>query len=211
MKPRPKLLIIDDNVDEMRFLSDFGYELKLLNTGKDALEYLKSTKVKYNLVILDVMVSFVSGWEILKYLRNNDPFEFVPVIVLTELKDKTDQLLALRSGADDFIRKPFDVDLLLARIDVALRRSMWNKLAFINLKELPFIDLTKEFVSLTTREQTILQALSKGYSNEQIAKNLVLSTLTVKTHVKNIFKKLNVSNRTEAILIGLNLGLIKVD
>ena len=209
MKQKPKLLVIDDKPEDYYFLSDFGYDVDYLPSGSDLVEYIKSCKTKYSLVVLDIVISYVSGWEVLKMLRSSDLFEFVPVVIVTSLKEKTDHLLALRSGADDFISKPFDVDLLLARLDVALRRFMWNKLAFINLKELPFLDVSKEHGKLTSREGTILKMLSKGFSNDDIAVDLCLSKLTVKTHVKNIFKKLHVSNRTEAILVGINLGLIE--
>lgn len=209
MKSKPKLLIIDDNPEALSFLEDFGYDVNFLLNSKESLESLMDTSEEYNLIIINVIISLTSVWETLKFLRNNEIFEYVPIIVVTDLNDKTDELLALRSGADDFIRKPFDVDVFLARIDVALRRSMWNKLSFVNLKELPFVDLSKDFQSLTFREETILELVSKGFSNDDIAKTLCLSKLTVKTHIKNLFKKLNVNNRTEAIIVGLNLGLIK--
>jgi DNA-binding NarL/FixJ family response regulator len=162
-----------------------------------------------DLFIVSASVPVISGWEILKFLRNNETYEYIPVIMLSENIEKTDELLALRSGADDYIKKPFDVDILLARIDVALRRSRWNKLAFVDLNVLPFKKPPKDPQNLTSRETTILDMLSKGYSNDEIAQVLCLSKLTVKTHIKNIFKKLNVNNRTEAILVGLQLGLIK--
>lgn len=209
MKTKPKLLVIVDNPEQFSYINNFGYDAFFLPPSKEPMEVIKSKNVSYDIVILDVAVSFVSGWEVLKYLRNNAPFELIPILVVTDLKEKTDELLALRSGADDFIKKPVDVDILLARIDVALRRSMWNKQAYVSLKELPFLDLSREVGSLTGREELVLKRLAEGLSNDEIAKTLCLSNLTVKTHVKNIFKKLHVNNRTEAILVGLNLGLIK--
>lgn len=209
MKLSPKILVIDENAEILKFLIDFGYDVTFITSNKGALSYLKSTNDKFDLIILDVMISFVAGWEVLKYLRSVKNFEYTPVIVVTSLQEKTDELLALRSGADDFIREPFDIDLLLARIDAALRRSMWNKFAFVNLNELSFIEFSESIQCLTNRETTVLQMLSKGFSNDEIANELILSKLTVKTHIKNIFKKLRVSNRTEAILVGLKLELIK--
>lgn len=209
MKTKPKLLVIVDNPEQFNYINDFGYEASFLPNSKEAMEIIRFANIKYDIILLDVAVSFISGWELLKYLRSNQPYEQTPILIITDLKEKTDELLALRSGADDYIRKPIDVDILLARIDVALRRSMWNKLTYVNLKELPFLDLSKDITELTNREGLVLKKLSEGLSNDHIAKELCLSNLTVKTHVKNIFKKLHVNNRTEAILVGLNLGLIK--
>ncbi|MEW5822350.1 MAG: response regulator transcription factor [Cyanobacteriota bacterium] len=211
MKTKPNILIIDDNPEELSFLSDFGYNLNLITSSSDILDVIRSVEGTFNLVIIDISISIFSGWEVLKFLRHYEKFQYVPVLVLTELSDKTDELLALRSGADDFVKKPFDVDLLLARIDASLRRSMWNKLAFVNLKKFSFIDLSGRSIKLTARESTILNMLSGGNNNDEIAKELCLSVLTVKTHIKNLFKKLKVNNRTEAILVGMNLGLINAD
>jgi DNA-binding NarL/FixJ family response regulator len=209
MKPKPKLLVIAEKPQSLEFLGDFGYEFKSYSSVKKALEYLRYPEDLPDLFLIDVTPAFSGGWEILKFIRNNENIEYLPVIVISDLVEKTDELLALRSGADDFVKKPFDVDILLARVDAALRRTMWNKLAFVDLTVLPFKKPPKDVQSLTTREATVLDMIAKGHSNDDIAKTLCLSKLTVKTHIKNIFKKLNVNNRTEAILVGLKLGLIK--
>lgn len=209
MNRKPRLLVIDDNPESLKFLPDFGYDTYYLSKGKDILTFLKETEETFDLVLIDVLISFISGWEVLKFLRNSPKFEYLPIIVTTTLTEKTDELLALRSGADDFIRKPFDMDLVLARVDVALRRAMWNNLTYVNINKLGFMKMPKDPQNLTNREKTILSMLANGQSNEEIAKELCLSLLTVKTHKKNIFKKLNVSNRTEAIIAGVNLGMVQ--
>lgn len=209
MKFKPNLLIISTNVDELAFLRDFGYDVKFISSGNEAIELLRFTSDKYSLIVIEILSSFTRGWEILKFLRSHHLFESVPILVISDLKEKTDELLALRSGADDFILKPFDLDIFLARLDVALRRSMWNKLTYIDLNQLPFIKIPSDSVKLTIREETVLNLLSLGYANEEISIKLHLSKLTVKTHIKNIYKKLNVNNRTEATLVGIKLGLIK--
>lgn len=209
MNQKPKILIINDKPEEYSFLFDFGYEITLMTVNKDLPETLKDSQDNFELILIDLICSYMSGWELLKLLKSNPNFEFTPVLVVTELKDKTDELLAFRSGADDFIKKPFDVDIFLARIDAILRRSLWNNISFVNLRTLPFIKLSREIQQLTMREKTIINLLSKGYSNDDIAQTLCLSKLTVKTHIKNIFKKLKVNNRTEAILVGINSGIIK--
>jgi DNA-binding NarL/FixJ family response regulator len=205
----PKILIIDDNLEKLAFLGELGFDITIINSSKESLDFVKSSETLFDLVILDLNVSSTSGWELLKLLRSLELFEVVPVIIVTDLKDKTDELLALKSGADDFIKEPFDKDILLMRIETILRRSLWNKKSFLNIRDLPFINIPEDYLKLTSREETVVNLLSMGYSNEKIAEELFLSKLTVKTHLKNIFKKLQASNRTEAILIAYHLGLIK--
>ena len=73
--------------------------------------------------------------------------------------------------------------------------------------DLPF-ETDAEIQTLTAREKEIVSLVAKGLSNKEISEKLYVSELTVKTHLKNIFKKLNVSSRTQAILVAINKGLI---
>lgn len=209
MQNKPKILIIDNNPEKLLFLPDFGYEVKFITNGKEALEYIGVSNDHFDLVILNLNLTFVSGWEILRLLRKCRNFEVKPVIIITERYEKTDEVLALRTGADHFINKNFDIDILLARIEVLLRRTFWNQRSFISITDLICMEPSDGKETLTSREQTILSMLAKGKSNDDIASELCLSKLTVKTHIKNMFKKLNATNRTEAVLIGINLGLLK--
>lgn len=209
MKAKPKILVIDNNPEKLLFLPDFGYEVKFITNGKEALEYIGISNDHFNLVIINLNLTFVSGWEILRLLRKCRNFEVKPVIIMTDRYEKTDEILALRTGADHFTGKNFDIDILLARIEVLLRRSYWNQKSFISITDLLCIEPSDGKETLTSREQTILCMLSKGKNNNEIASELCLSNLTVKTHIKNLFKKLNATNRTEAVLIGINLGLLQ--
>lgn len=208
MKIRPKLLIIEEKEMQLAFLEDFGYEVAFLYRDNCLFSLLNSCKFKPDLLIINLPSSFVLGSNLLDFLRKHKSFAYTFIIIISDLKDKKEELFSLRNGADDFIAKPFDVDILLARIDGFLRRASWNKECFVDIASLPFLVVPKDISALTVRESTILNLISKGASNDEIAINLCLSGLTVKTHVKNLFKKLGVSNRTEAILVGINFGLI---
>lgn len=208
MKSRPKLLVIQENETQLSFLADFGYNVDFISRTNNIFKALTLFDSKPNLLILDLSFAFVIGSGFLEFLRRHNLYENIPIIVISDLRDKKDELCALRGGADDFIVRPFDVDILLARIDVSLRRSNWNKATFLNMASLPFLEMPDEISDLTVRETTILNLISRGESNDDIATKLCLSSLTVKTHVKNLFKKLGVCNRTEAILVGINFGLI---
>ena len=113
----------------------------------------------------------------------------------------------MKIGADDYIVKPFVLPNLLARIEAVLRRSNWSK------KEIKSVDVsfgtTGQIEPLTQREKEVLSLVAKGASNNDIAQKLFLKEVTVKTHLNNVFKKLKVSNRTQAVLLGMQMNLIK--
>ena len=113
----------------------------------------------------------------------------------------------LKIGADDYVVKPFVLPNLLARIEAVLRRSNWNK------KEIKNVDISfgskEQAEPLTQREKEVLTMVAKGASNHDIAEKLFLKEVTVKTHMNSIFKKLKVSNRTQAVLLGMQMNLIE--
>jgi Response regulators consisting of a CheY-like receiver domain and a winged-helix DNA-binding domain len=94
-----------------------------MENGEDALEILRNASV--DLVLLDVMMPGISGFDVLKSIRENKKLQSLPVIIITGLADKENRLKGLQLGADDFIAKPFDVDELLVKI------SSQIKLAFL--------------------------------------------------------------------------------
>ena len=113
----------------------------------------------------------------------------------------------LKIGADDYIVKPFILPNLLARIEAVLRRSnrQNNKTTDTNVT----IGQINNFNSLTKREKDVLLLVTQGESNKSIAEKLVLSEVTVKSHLNSIFKKLNVTNRTQAVLVSMQMNLVE--
>ena len=127
--------------------------------------------------------------------------------MLTAVSEEQKIVSGLKIGADDYIVKPFILPNLLARIEAVLRRSNWNK------KEVKNVDISftsgEPVEALTQREVEVLTMVAKGASNHDIAEKLFLKEVTVKTHVTNILKKLKVSNRTQDVLLGMQINLIK--
>ena len=111
----------------------------------------------------------------------------------------------LKMGADDYITKPFILPNLLARIEAVLRRCarVGNKKSSSNVT----ISQAKMFNSLTDREKSVLLLVTEGKSNKQIADELVISLVTVKSYLYSIFKKLKVKNRTQATLVASQMDL----
>ena len=117
-----KVLVVDDEkmiVKGVRFsLIQDQYEVDCAYDGEEALELVK--KNSYDIILLDVMLPRLSGFEVLQQIRE---FSAVPVIMLTAKGDDMDKILGLDYGADDYITKPFNILEVKARIKAILRRS----------------------------------------------------------------------------------------
>lgn len=207
MQKSIKILIIDDNPDFIKdILPEYGYDVTVALDGVKGIEMLNDKDKHFNLILLDVLMPNMNGWEVLRYIRETKRLKHLPVIMMTALDNEVDQVSGLKVGADDYITKPFNLPTLLARIEALMRRVSW--VSTTPVLDLPFESDDSEMETLTTREKEMLSYVAKGFSNKEISEKLFVSELTVKTHLKNIFKKLNVNSRTQAILIGINKGLI---
>lgn len=210
MDSMAKILIVDDNPN---YLGDalpmYGYEVDIAKNGVEALHKLTSneTKNKFDLVLLDVMMPKMDGWQTLKYIRNNDKIKTIPIIMITAVNEESKQIMGLKTGADDYITKPFILPNLLVRIDAVLRRSSWNKKA-LNEQNIN-IPIDADVEQLTKREKEVISMLAQGASNKEIADKLFVRDVTIKTHLNAIFKKLKVTNRTQAVLLAIQLGIIE--
>lgn len=202
-----KILLVDDNP---KFLEDvlpfYGYEVKCAHNGVECLEILNSDEL-FDLVLLDIMMPKMDGWETLKNIRKTPICKDIPVIMLTAVNEDQKMVTGLKIGADDYIVKPFVLPNLLARIEAVLRRSrtLQNKSQKSNVT----INQINQFNSLTRREKDVLLLVTQGENNKSIAEKLVVSEITVKSHLNNIFKKLNVSNRTQAVLLAMQMNLVE--
>ncbi len=203
-----KILIIDDSP---KYLADalplYGYEVDVATDGLQGIKKLTSEKNDYDLVLLDVMMPNMDGWETLKTIRTNKKLENIPVIMITALNEEQKEISGLKFGADDYVVKPFILPNLLARIEALLRRSTWQKEKVSNV-DLKFVQ-EGEIEPLTAREKEILKMVSQGASNNDIAEKLFVREVTVKTHLNSIFKKLKVKNRTQAVLLAMQMRMIE--
>jgi DNA-binding response OmpR family regulator len=116
------LLIIEDNVDLGTVLCDFlardGYSLYFAGSGEEGLEYLEKNTVK--LVLLDIMLPNLDGFGVCSIIRSKGN---IPIIIISARVDKEDKIESLTLGADDYVEKPFDLEVLLAKIKAHLRRN----------------------------------------------------------------------------------------
>lgn len=203
MSDLTNVLLVDDN---SKYLKDalpfYGYEVTSAYDGVQALKEL-STNNKFDIVLLDVMMPNMDGWETLKAIRSSDKTKDLPVIMLTAVNDDKKMVSGLKIGADDYIVKPFLLPNLLARMEAVLRRCQKSNNVNTYCENYLPEDL------LTSKEKEVLQMISKGASNKQIADKMFVKEVTIKTHLNSIYKKLKVANRTQAVLVAMQTNLVK--
>jgi DNA-binding response OmpR family regulator len=122
---KPTLLVVEDDVDVADMLNAYfrvqGYEVYTVNWGEDAVQHCRTNRP--NLVILDIRLPDIDGYEVARRLRSNRRTEDIPIIFLTEKRQRNERLQGLEVGADDYVTKPFDIQELRLRVRNALRRA----------------------------------------------------------------------------------------
>ena len=120
-----RLLVVEDDVDIANMLkiyfTSLNYDVDVANRGRDALE--KTKQVLPHLIVLDIMLPDIDGYEVCRILRTSTRTSHIPVIFLTQKDERSDKLQGLELGADDYITKPFDIEELKLRVQGAIRRS----------------------------------------------------------------------------------------
>lgn len=150
-------------------------------------------------VVLDVRLPHVSGLELQEHLKRRD--QFIPLIFISGHATIAMAVRALKSGAIDFLEKPFDDQMLLDSIQKAIefdRRERRNRASREQIQE--------QLASLSKREDEVIRMLIQGKSNKVIAHKLGLSTKTVETHRAHIMSKLGVNSMAGLVWMALNSG-----
>lgn len=163
-----------------------------------------------DVVVMDLLMpGGMDGIEAMRALRDISPH--TQVVALTSATDDARVVAALRAGAIGYVRKDAQPDVLLAAVRAAARgRSLLDpSVASVVLQELTRD--VRHSSELTEREQDVLRQLALGRTNHEIAAALTVSDETVKTHVGNILSKLQLSHRTQAVIVALKRGLISLD
>jgi DNA-binding NarL/FixJ family response regulator len=205
---KAKILLIEDDENisgPLKWaLESRNYDVSLVNKGIDAIQMLeKVERDSYNLVLLDLMLPGANGWEILIKIRSLSKTSHWPIIMLTAIDDETSETRALCDGADDYVTKPFSMNVLMARIEANIRKKSSSILQDL---ELHFTN--GEFESLSKREKEILTYITKGYTNKEIGQLIYINEITVGNHISRIFQKLKVTSRTQAAVLALKYDLI---
>ncbi len=200
-----KVLVVDDEARMRKLISDFlkmkEYQVLEAGDGEEAIDiFFQNPDIA--LVILDVMMPKMDGWEVLKTLREHSR---TPVIMLTARGEESDELKGFSYGADEYISKPFSPKILLARVDAILRRSGENQEETLEIggiridKSAHSVKVDGKEVDLSFKEYELLVYFveNKGIalSREKILNNVwnydyFGDARTIDTHVKKLRAKL---------------------
>ena len=200
------ILIVDDEARMRKLIKDFlnknDYKTLEACDGEEALDVFEENKDKISLILLDVMMQKVDGWTVLRKIRNESK---VPVIMLTARGEEQDELFGFELGVDEYISKPFSPKILVARIEVILRRINGEKKSVRDYDGIVIDDQGRTVtvdgkpVDLSLREYELLKYL---LDNEKIAlsRDKILNNVwnydyygdsrTIDSHIKKIRHKL---------------------
>lgn len=199
-----RLLIVDDEAKLLKAVAATlraeGYDVTTARSGTDALVSVNQTMP--DLIISDIRMPGMDGYELARILRSNARTALVPIIFLTakgELKDRID---GFRTGVDAYLIKPFDPDELLAIVSGILQRIERTGAEIARLissvKGEESTDSEFQFdEDFTDAEARVARHVANGLSNKEIATELDLSVRTIEGHISNILSKKGWSNRVE--------------
>lgn len=200
----PTIILIDDD-SQLRFLTkeyleaEGGYHVLTAANGQEAWDLL--SHVHPSLIVCDVMMPVMDGYEFVQRLRQNPRLRSIPVIFLSAKGDVTDRIVGLNAGGDVYLVKPFEPEELLAQIRASLARLG------LGAAPEPVAQLPPN-VYLTPTERRVLRLVAQGLTNQQVADELKVSRRTVESHVSNMLNKIGLANRTELTRWAINyLGI----
>lgn len=211
-----KVLIVDDSkltiVGLKTTLKQFD-DIEILgfaNDGHAAIEMAKT--LKPDIILMDIGMPSMDGIKATKEIKKDG--SKAKIIMLTSHESEQDVLDALSAGANSYCMKDVDPEILVAVVKSTYDGASWldPRIARIVLDK--FVDRFGKFLknentsNLTEREVDVLNLIAKGCSNQNISDSLCISLNTVKTHIKNIFQKLEVEDRTQAAMKAVKEELI---
>lgn len=210
-----KVMLADDHVlmrEGIRQLLEFDGRIEVIGEANDGIECLKKlSEICPQVLLLDINMPKKNGIEVLKEIR--DKKMDVKVLVLT-VHDEIEYLLkAIDIGVDGYIMKDSESSELIKAIHTIVNGENYIQpklIPALNSKLLSRDEDKSKIDSLTSRELEVLIQVANGMFNKEIATSLDISERTVKNHVSNIFKKINVSDRTQAAVFAIKNDLIKL-
>lgn len=204
-----KIAIVDDNTflinavtEKLSFFDEFKIKFSAMN-GSDLLSKIENNH-NLDLILMDIEMPVLNGIEATEIVKQKYPH--IKIIMLTVFDNDENIFNAIKAGADGYLLKEINAKDLHDGIIETLNggAAMNPSIALKTLKLLrnPMSienEKDKEDIKLTNRETEVLEHLSKGLNYVQIAENLILSTGTVRKHIENIYRKLQVHNKLEAV------------
>jgi DNA-binding NarL/FixJ family response regulator len=227
-----QLLLVDDEPGlreaVQAYLEDSGFMVDVASNAQEGLE-LARQKLP-DLVITDIMMPQVDGYQFLKLLREDPEFKSLPVVFLTARGMTSDRIQGYKAGCDAYLPKPFDPDELVAIINNLLGKQLAARTATESGEGQSIADLAREIAAiknmlsargggvpsatpinldLTPREKSVLKLVVDGLMNKEIARRLETSVRNVEKYVSRLFVKTGTNSRTELVRYALENGLTK--
>ena len=199
LEARKTILCIEDDRETAALiaeeLTDRGFAVDVAHNGQEGLATI--LRQPPDLVLCDISLPFMSGFDVLERLTEIAPgFGYMPFVFLTALTDRENELKGRQLGADDFVRKPVDFDVLVAIVNMRLARALRN-------------DSWPNLVDLSEREVETLTWAARGKTSAEIARILDLTKRTVDFHIDNARLKLGVATRIQAAIKATSCRLIE--
>ncbi len=223
-----KILLVDDEPGlrqaVQEYLQESGFAVTVAGNATDAWGLLQQETP--DLIISDIMMPQVDGYEFLKQLRADSRFSSLPVVFLTARGMTSDRILGYQAGCDAYLAKPFDPDELVALVENLLDRRIAVTATKDSNEQLE--DIAKQIaeirsllnqkggivttpspirIDLTPREQSVLDLVTQGLMNKEIARQLETSVRNVEKYVSRLFGKTGTNSRTELVRYALEHGL----
>ncbi|MGQ4645775.1 response regulator [Lyngbya aestuarii] len=223
-----QLLLVDDEPGVREAVKDYlqesDFSVEVASNATDAWQMLQQRTP--DLVISDVMMPQVDGYQFLKQMRDDPRFKSLPVVFLTARGMTSDRILGYQAGCDAYLPKPFDPDELVAIVENLLERRKATFASADGSTDLEDIKAQiaaiKEMlqgrsgisatpppirIDLTPREQSVLDLVAQGLMNKEIARRLNTSVRNVEKYVSRLFSKTGTNSRTELVRYALEHGL----
>ncbi len=216
-----KILIVDDDatlrIVLKRHLENRGYLVQSVDSGEKALAQFEDDPP--DLVVSDVMMPGMDGFEFCRRLRSTRPGQLVPLIFLSSCTETEDRVQGHQMGGDDYLVKPFEPKELIAKIEAHLERVRRTHAEILRLMQTaqpvqptqsatatPVPSQTTTPLPLTPAEEKVFWEVIQGFTNKQIGTHLFISPRTVQTHLSNILNKLELENRSQLIRYAFEHG-----
>lgn len=226
-----QLLLVDDEPGLREAVKDYlqesGFNVQVASNAREGWDLMQQNTP--DLVISDIMMPQVDGYQFLKQLRDDPRFKALPVIFLTAKGMTSDRIQGYQARCDAYLPKPFDPDELVAIVENLLERrtttttteggetpditELANQIAQIKAlltqKNAIAQSPSPIKIDLTPREESVLDLVAAGLMNKEIARRLQTSVRNVEKYVSRLFSKTGTNSRTELVRFALEHGLAK--
>lgn len=215
MSKKIEIMIADDHIlirEGLRQLLEFDGSMEVIEeagSGKECLDKLFS--IDPDILLLDINMPEKNGFEVLREIKNRKLS--TKILVLTVYNELEYLISAVDNGADGYIMKDTEFSELKNAISLIMDGQKYIQPTLVSTYNSELLNRNidqKKLVELTKREREILVQVANGMSNKEIAINLNITERTVKNHIFNIFKKINVSDRTQAAVFAIKNNFIKL-